>query len=108
MSRIDEQARSTVAMRASSVVLLAVFCFHLSRFYISVEACQHHRQDANVWQHCKDIPGWLTGYRVPLGNLTALAAEPALEPIRLAAFAPADPTHDIPLPPPFHPPRNLS
>ena len=98
----------SVAARAVALGLVAVFCFHFSRFYVSVEACQHHRKDANVLQHCKDIPGWLTGYRVPLGNLTAPAAEPAPEPIRLTAFTPADTTHDIPLPPPFHPPRFLS
>ena len=108
MSRKEKEARMTVAMRASAVVLVAVFCFHLSRFYVSVDACQHHRDDGNVLQHCKDLPGWLTGYRVPLGTVSAPAPKPVLELIRVAAFTAADTTHDVSLPPLFHPPRFLS
>ncbi|MGH9783153.1 MAG: hypothetical protein ACRD88_03125 [Terriglobia bacterium] len=105
---IEKKPRMSVAARAVTVVLVAVFCFQLSRFYVSVDACQHHQDDGNVLQHCKDLPSWLTGYRIPLGTLTAPLPEPALVPIRVTAFTAADTTHDIPLPPPFHPPRFLS
>jgi hypothetical protein len=108
MSRIEKQARMAVVMRGCAVVLVAVFCFHLSRFYVSVDACQHHKDDGNVLQHCKDLPGWLASYRVPPGTLTAPAPAPVLAPIRVAAFTAADTTHDVPLPPPFHPPRFLN
>ena len=96
------------AGRAIALVVVAVFCFHLSRFYVALEACQHHRNDGNVMQHCKDIPSWLNGHPVQLGEWSAPVSAPALEPIRVTAFTPPDPTHDIPLPPPFHPPRFLS
>ena len=108
VSSIGKKPGVAVAGRAIALVMVAVFCFHLSRFYVSVDSCQHHKEDGNVLQHCKDLPSWLTGYRIPLGTVVAAAPEPVLEPIRVAAFTAANTTHDIPLPPPFHPPRFLS
>ena len=98
----------TFAGRAVALLVVAVFCFQLSRFYVSVDACQHHRDDGNVLQHCKDLPSWLNAHPVQLGEWSAPPPVPALEPIRVAALTPADTTHDVPLPPPFHPPRFLS
>ena len=108
VSGMMKKTRTTLAARLIALVVVAAFCFHLSRFYISVDACQHHKKDGNVLQHCKDLPGWLTGYRVPLGTSSTPVPEPVLEPIRVAAFTAPDTTHDISLPPPFHPPRFLS
>ena len=106
--RIEKKTRISIAARAVAVVVVVAFCFHLSRFYVSVETCAHHTEDGNALQHCKDIPGWLTAPRAQLGAVSAPAPEPSLEPVRVIAFLPNDVTHDIPLPPPFHPPRFLN
>ena len=108
MSGLKNRTIVTIARRAIAVLVVAVFCFHLSRFYVAVEVCSHHTKDGYALQHCKDISGWLTAPRVKMDKVFPPITYPTLVLINVSVAAPSDPVPDIPLPPPFHPPRNLS
>ena len=106
--RIGHKANVSIAARAVALVVVAVFGFHLSRFYLAVEVCSHHIEGGYALQHCKDVHGWLTAPRVKMDEVSEPITKPAIEAILLSIPALAPAVHDIPLPPPFHPPRFLS
>ena len=90
------------------MALVVVFSFQLSRFYLAVSTCSHHTRDGYALQHCKDVLSGLGVNRGQPGGITAAVSHPTLEATWVNLPTQADPTHDIPLPPPFHPPRSLS
>jgi len=102
------KARVSVAARAVAWAVIAVFCFHLSRFYLSIEVCSHHIEGGYALQHCKDVPGWLTAPRAKMDEAPAPISSPPLEVVHVSIAAPSLAPPDIFLPPPFHPPRFLS
>jgi hypothetical protein len=89
-------------------VIVAVFGFHLSRFYLSVELCKHDAKDGNTMQHCKDVTGWLNAPRAQMDQASAPLDSAVLEVVPARLEPPVAPVHDVSLPPPFHPPRFLS
>ena len=95
-------------MRVVALAVVAVLGFHLSRFYVSIELCTHHTKDGSAMQHCKDVAGWLTAPRVQMDEVSAPVYSAVLEAVPARIDAPAEPVHDVSLPPPFHPPRFLS
>ena len=103
-----QKAKVSIAARAVALAVVAVFCFHLSRFYLSVELCSHNIKGGYALQHCKDVAGWLTAPRAKMEEVSSPIANPVLEVIHFSVAAPADAAPDIYLPPPFHPPRFLS
>ncbi|MCH8267186.1 MAG: hypothetical protein IH846_06705 [Acidobacteria bacterium] len=103
----NKKARSAAA-RAIALVVVAMFCFHLSRFYLVIPGCSHYTRDGNYFQHCKDTPDWLTGKWAQLGGISAPVLQQPLEVTWVNVPSQADPTLDNFLPPPFHPPRTLS
>jgi hypothetical protein len=98
----------SIAARAVALAIVAVFGFHLSRFYLSIELCTHNVEDGNAMQHCKDVTGWLTAPRVQLKEVPSPAYHAVLAIVPALIEAPAEPVADVSLPPPFHPPRFLS
>ena len=107
MPSIDRNASLTVASRAIALLVVFAFCFHFSRFYLSVELCSHDARSGHTLQHCKDILGWVTAPRAVLGKVSSPVFHPALPAIRAGVPGPAAIAYDISLPPPFHPPRIL-
>jgi hypothetical protein len=97
-----------LAARAVALLVIAVFGFHLSRFYLAVEVCSHHIEDGYSLQHCKDVSGWLTAPRVKMDEAPSITLNPAAEQIYVSAAPCPDSAPDVSLPPPFHPPRFLS
>ena len=106
--RTGKKSELSLAARAIALVVVAAFGIQLGRFYVSINACQHHRKDGNVLQHCQDLPSWISLHRVPLGEFSVATPELGLEPVRVSLPIAAEIPHDILLPPPFHPPRFLS
>ena len=106
--RIGQKAKVSIAARAVALAVIAVFCFHLSRFYLSVEVCSHHIEGGYALQHCKDVSGWLTAPRVTMDEVSSPLTNPALVVIHLSVAPPDAAPPDTFLSPPFHPPRILS
>jgi hypothetical protein len=106
--RNEQRAKVTVAARAIALLVIAVFGFHLSRFYLSIELCTHHTETGYAMQHCKDVSGWLTAPRVQMEEGLGPFVNPAQEVIQVSIAPPANTTPNVSLPPPFHPPRFLS
>ena len=106
--RTRHEQKLSIAARVVALAVVAVFGFHLSRFYLSIELCTHNTKDGSAMQHCKDVSGWLTAPRAQLDEVSApvCSAVLAVAPARIGT--PAEPVHDVSLPPPFHPPRFLS
>ena len=98
----------SIAARAVTLLIVAVFGFHLSRFYLSIELCTHDVKNGNTMQHCKDVTGWLTAPRAQMKDVSAPSYNAVLEAVPARIEAPAEPVADVSLPPPFHPPRFLS
>lgn len=107
MTGINRNASVTVASRVIALVVVATFCFHLSRFYLSVELCTHDAKNGHTLQHCKDVVGWISAPRATLGKVSTPVSHTMLPVIRFAIPSPAAMDYDILLPPPFHPPRIL-
>ena len=106
--RTAEHRKASIAARLITLVIVAAFGFHLSRFYLSVEFCAHHTKDGSAMQHCKDVVGWLTAPRAQMDEVAAPAYDPLLQTVPMRIETPAAPVADVALPPPFHPPRFLS
>ena len=106
--RTGQKQKVSIAARAVALAIVAVFGFHLSRFYLSIELCTHNTKDGNAMQHCKDVAGWLTAPRVTMDEASAPACLAVLEVVPARIDTPAAPVADVSLPPPFHPPRFLS
>jgi len=106
--RTGQKQKASIAARMVALAMVAVFGFHMSRFYVSIELCTHNTKDGSAMQHCKDVSGWLTAPRAQMDEVSAPvhSAVPAVVPARIEA--PGEPVHDVSLPPPFHPPRFLS
>jgi len=98
----------TIAARAVALLVIAVFGFHLSRFYLAIELCSHHIEGGYSLQHCKDVSGWLTAPRVKMEEGFTPIVSPGPETVHISVTPPADSAPDVSLPPPFHPPRFLS
>ena len=98
----------SIAARLVALVIVAVLGFHMSRFYVSIELCTHNTKDGNAMQHCKDVAGWLTAPRVQMDKVSAPAYIADLAVVPAPLYQPAEPMHDVSLPPPFHPPKFLS
>lgn len=107
MSNPKGKTSLTIGIHAVALVVVAAFCFHLSRYYLSVELCTHNAKDGNTLQHCKDVLGWLTAPRADLDEVSEPITHTVLPLIR-AGSPPRPPgAYDISLPAPFHPPRIL-
>lgn len=91
-----------------ALVIVAVFGFHLSRFYLSIELCTHNTKDGHAMQHCKDVTGWLTAPRAQMDEVSAVSYSTILEAAPARIEPPAEPLADVALAPPFHPPRRPS
>ena len=107
MTSILSERRISIASRAVALVIVAAFCFHISRFYLSVELCSHHAPNAHSLQHCKDVVGWLTAPRALLGEISSEQFQIIPTESRIAAPSLVPAAYDVSLPPPFHPPRNI-
>ena len=107
MTRV-KNPKVSVAARAVALAIVAVFCFHLSRFYLSIEVCSHHTKSGYALQHCKDVSGWLTAPRAQMDEVSAPVVSEVLAVVPARIDTPAEPVHDVSLPPPYHPPRFLS
>ena len=95
--------------RVVALVAVAFFCLQLSRFYLVISGgCSHHTRDGYALQHCKDAPSGLAVNPVQLGGTSVAVSQPALEGTPASLPIPAALAYDISLPPPFHPPRNLT
>jgi len=105
---LGQKPKISLGAAAVALAVVAVFCFHLSRFYLSVDACSHHTRNGYALQHCKDLPDWLTAPRVKLREFSAPIFKPVLQVIRVNIPTLAPAIYGIYLPPPFHPPRLLS
>jgi hypothetical protein len=106
--RTGQNQKASISARAIAVAIVAVFCFHSSRFYVSIELCTHNTKDGNAFQHCKDVTGWLTAPRAQMDEVSAPVYNAVLEVAPAKIDASAEPVADVSLPPPFHPPRFLS
>lgn len=102
----DRVPEHSLPARVAVLVLLAAFCFQLSRFYIAIPLCSHHTRDGLALQHCKDPLSGLVMNRVQLGVVSAALWQPILETAPTGLPGDSVPIHDVPLPPPFHPPRS--
>jgi len=98
----------SVAAQVVALVIVALFGFHMSRFYVSIELCTHNTKDGSAMQHCKDVSGWLTAPRAQMDEVFAPVYSEVLAVVPARIDTPAEPVHDVSLPPPFHPPRFLS
>ncbi len=106
--RIENKKAKSAAAKAIALVVVAMFCFHLSRFYLVIPGCSHYTRDGNYFQHCRDTPDWLTGKWTQLGGISAPVLQQTLEATWISVPIEPSPTLDNFLPPPFHPPRTLS
>ncbi len=106
--RIESKKARSAAARAIALVVVAMFCFHLSRFYLVIPGCSHYTRDGNYFQHCKDTPDWLTGKWAQLGGISAPVLQQTLEATWVSVTSEPSQKLENPLPPPFHPPRTLS
>ena len=97
-----------IAARVVALAVVALFGFHMSRFFVSIELCTHNSKDGSAMQHCKDVSGWLTAPRAQMDEVSAPVYSAVLAVVPAPADAPAEPMHDVSLSPPFHPPRFLS
>ncbi len=93
---IDNKKAKSAAARAIALVVVAMFCFHLSRFYLVIPGCSHYTRDGHYFQHCKDTPDWLTGKWVQLGGISAPILQQTLEATWVSVPSQADPTLDNP------------
>jgi hypothetical protein len=103
-----QKPRATIVARAVALLVIAVFGFHLSRFYLAVEVCSHHLKDSNSIQHCKDVSGWLTAPRVKMDEVPSITLNLVAETAHAGFAPPAGAAPDVSVPPPFHPPRFFS
>jgi hypothetical protein len=103
-----QKQKASITARVVALAMVAVFGFHMSRFYASIELCTHNTKEGSAMQHCKDVTGWLTAPRVQMNQVSAPSNQAILEVVPARIDPPAERVSDVSLPPPFHPPRFLS
>ena len=106
--RTARNQKASIAARLVTLVIVAAFGFHLSRFYLALELCSHDTKDGSSMQHCKDVVGWLTAPRAQMDEVSAPSYDAVLEPLPIRIDWAAATVPDVALSPPFHPPRFLS
>ena len=94
--------------KIGTFLLLALFCFQLSRFYLVAPGCWHGRSDGYSLQHCKDAPDGLGLNQVQPVVLSTVFSQQAATITGVHVLRRAELLVDTPHSTPFHPPRSLS